>query len=259
MKTPIVFDIALGKTKPENIRHADAPCPFCDTEKLTNILEQEGPTIWLLNKYPVLHDSWQTVIIETDDCHGEFSRYDPKEAARILDFSLRQWYKTIETGLYKSVIFFKNFGPMSGGSLRHPHSQIIGLKEHDYCESIEPYHFEGWSLYENKGIKLTLSSQPLIGFFEFNIVAEKTTKVELLASTMQATLSYILKDFSKYSSSYNVFFYNLHDGLLYVKIVPRFLTTPLYVGYKLPQVCNEARAMEIQKEIQPYLQKFLQP
>ncbi|WP_429877890.1 DUF4931 domain-containing protein [Fictibacillus sp. NRS-1165] len=31
------------------------------------------------------------------------------------------WKKSIQSGHYQFVIFFKNHGPYSGGTLRHPH------------------------------------------------------------------------------------------------------------------------------------------
>ena len=58
MNEPLIFDIALGRTKPVNMRDASVRCPFCDRSKLTDILAQDGHIIWLMNKYPVLQDTW---------------------------------------------------------------------------------------------------------------------------------------------------------------------------------------------------------
>ena len=66
MNEPLIFDIALGRTKPVNMRDASVRCPFCDRSNLTDILAQDGHIIWLMNKYPVLQDTWPTVIIETE-------------------------------------------------------------------------------------------------------------------------------------------------------------------------------------------------
>lgn len=68
MNEPLIFNIAMGRTKPENIRHREVACPFCAVDKLTDILETKGDIIWLMNKYPVLDRTWPTVIIETHDC-----------------------------------------------------------------------------------------------------------------------------------------------------------------------------------------------
>ena len=135
MNEPLIFDIALGRTKPVNMRDASVRCPFCDRSKLTDILAQDGHIIWLMNKYPVLKD---------------------------------KWHETISTKEFESVLFFKNHGPMSGGSIRHPHSQIIGLRNYDYHEDITVENMNGWLLHEDQDIRITLSKHPIIGFFECN-------------------------------------------------------------------------------------------
>lgn len=252
MNNPLIFDVALGRTKPINIRNEDIVCPFCDTDHLVGILAQEGHKIWLKNKYPVLKDTWPTVIIETDDCDGEFSKYTLEEASDILRFSMEKWIETMNTGLYQSVLYFKNYGPMSGGSLRHPHSQIIGLKNYDYKEDIKSYHFDGWLLHDDGSIRITLSKHPLIGFFEYNLRFPIHTNPTLIAKRMQNITAYVLDSIASFSTSYNFFFYDLKDGYYYVKIIPRYITTPLFVGYKIPQTGNDERAQQIKKALEKY-------
>ena len=70
MNKPLRFNIALGRTKPVNIRNEEVRCPFCDRSKLTDILDTSGHIIWLMNKYPVLDKTWPTVIIETETING---------------------------------------------------------------------------------------------------------------------------------------------------------------------------------------------
>ncbi len=50
MNKPLRFNIALGRTKPVNIRNEEVRCPFCDRSKLTDILDTSGHIIWLMNK-----------------------------------------------------------------------------------------------------------------------------------------------------------------------------------------------------------------
>ena len=57
MNEPLIFDIALGRTKPFNMTNSAIRCPFCDVENLTNILDKKGHMIWLMNKYPVLKNT----------------------------------------------------------------------------------------------------------------------------------------------------------------------------------------------------------
>ena len=60
MKEPLIFDIALGQTKPNSMHNRDGHCPFCEPSQLTDILDTSGSIIWLMNKYPVLKHTWPT-------------------------------------------------------------------------------------------------------------------------------------------------------------------------------------------------------
>ena len=76
------YNLDLGKTKPDTVHRDERYCPFCDVAHLKNVMEKRGHMIWLENAFPVLKDSWQTLIIETDDCDGEFSDYTPEYAQK---------------------------------------------------------------------------------------------------------------------------------------------------------------------------------
>ncbi len=80
------YNLDLGKTKPDTVHRDEKYCPFCDVAHLKNVMEKRGPMIWLENAYPVLKDSWQTLIIESDDCDGEFSSYTPEYALKLIQF-----------------------------------------------------------------------------------------------------------------------------------------------------------------------------
>ena len=99
-----------------------------------------------------------------------------------------------------------------------------------------------------------MSTHPIIGFFEYNIRFKPDTPVRPVAIRLQQVLRYVLHTLSNLSQSYNYFFYNLEDGYDYIKVVARYVTTPLYVGYKIPQTCDEERAAKIMRDIAPYLQ-----
>ena len=60
----VKFNTDIGKTKPENLVHAEAACPFCDVEHLTDIIETDGDIIFLRNKYNVIESADQFVLIE---------------------------------------------------------------------------------------------------------------------------------------------------------------------------------------------------
>ena len=259
MKEPLIFDIALGQTKPNSMHNRDGHCPFCEPSQLTDILDTSGSIIWLMNKYPVLKHTWPTVIIETPPhVHTEYSKLPLLDAVHILEFGRMKWEEVKSDPRFTSVLFFKNYGPMSGGSIYHPHSQIIGLEDYDYREDIHREHFEGWIIYEEDGLRITLSNHPIHGFFEFNMRFNPQFDTSILAKYLQRTLRYVLEGFSKYVKSYNLFFYDINDGYHYLKIVPRYITSPLFIGYGIPQVCHETRALEVIRHIQSYLHNSLE-
>jgi galactose-1-phosphate uridylyltransferase len=236
------FNTTIGRQKPESIRNKQQPCPFCNREELTDILATEGSMILLKNKFPVLENAYQTVLIETDDCNGEISRYEDDILEQLITFGMKHWLEMEQTGKYKSVLFFKNHGPLSGGSIAHPHMQIIGLNEIDYKEKINKECLEGHLIDEREGVSFTLSSKPSIGFYELNVKMTSLDQVKFFSSYIKIAVSYLLNDFPFCCESYNLFFYDF-DGEIYVKIVPRFITTPIYVGYSIPQLPNNIEWM----------------
>ncbi|MCF0158237.1 MAG: DUF4931 domain-containing protein [Veillonella sp.] len=254
MKEPLIFDIAMGRTKPFNMKNETIRCPFCDTSKLTDILDRDGHIIWLMNKFPVLRDTWPTVIIETEGDEGELSTLPIDEATRIIDFGRAKWRETMSSKEFTSVLFFKNHGPMSGGSLRHPHSQIIGLKNYDYHQDITPNHMKGWLLHEDQNVYITLSTHPIIGFFEYNLRYKPTAPSRAITLRLQQTIRFVLHNLAQFSQSYNYFFYDLNDGYEYIKVVPRYVAPPLYVGYQITQTCDDERAAQILKDITPFFE-----
>jgi ATP adenylyltransferase/5',5'''-P-1,P-4-tetraphosphate phosphorylase II len=242
------FNTTIGRQKPESIRNKEQPCPFCAREQLTDIIDTDGPIILLKNKYPVLGDAYQTVLIETDDCQGEISKYDDDFLEKLITFGLKHWMALEDSKHYKSVLFFKNHGPLSGGSIAHPHMQIIGLHDIDYKEKINKECFQGYVIDSQDGVQFTLSTKPSIGFYEFNVKLTSIEQVGPFSKYLKTAVSYLLNHFPFNCSSYNLFFYDF-NGEIYVKIVPRFITTPIYIGYNIPQIPSNLEWMveDIQK------------
>jgi len=231
------FNTAIGVKKPENIRNKQQACPFCAREQLTDLIEVDGSIILLKNKYPVLENAYQTVLIETDDCQAEISTYEHPHLHKLLQFALKHWRKMEESGEYESVIFFKNHGPLSGGTIAHPHMQIIGLHDINYKENIVEDVFGGILIDEKDGIRFTLSTKPKVGFYEFNLEMDDCVYIEAFGEFLQIAVHYILYNFPFKANSYNLFFHHF-DRKIYAKVVPRFVTTPLFIGYGIPQVPN---------------------
>lgn len=243
----LFFNTSIGVKKPENYRNKEQTCPFCERDRLTDFIAVDGPIILLKNKYPVLENTFQTVLIETDDCHAEFATYNQEHLHRLLRFGIKHWLEMEATGSYKSVIFYKNHGPLSGGTIAHPHMQIIGLYDIDCEEKIDEASFQGILLNEANGVRFTLSTEPRIGFYEFNVEMSDTDYVETFGKYVQIAVHYILNHFPFKAGSYNIFFHHI-GGKIYAKIVPRFVTTPLYIGYGIPQVPNNLEWMASELE-----------
>lgn len=241
------FNTQLGQQKPESIINKNTQCPFCDRKNLKGILAQKGPILLIKNKYPVLQDTFQTVLIETEKCEGDLSNYPKEHLYNIISFGLEKWLEMEKGKEYKSVIFFKNHGPKSGGTIFHPHMQIVGLKNIDYRTTLKKEYFEGLVIAEKKQVELNVSTTPRVGFFEFNIILDNLSNIKKLADFIQITADYVLHHFNKNCDSYNIFFYEFENRII-AKVIPRFITSPIYIGYAIPQISN--RLEDIVKEVQ---------
>jgi len=247
----IVFQSSIGKQKPQTYTKKEITCPFCDREQLENIISEDGNILFLMNKYPVLKDTLQTLIIETDECDSDLSKYPKEHLYRFFKFALKHWFELMKRPEYKSVILFRNFGPLSGGTIAHPHSQIIGFENYDYVENILPSDFEGLLIEKKNGVEFTISTKPKVGFTEFNVMMEGLGDIHQFADYTQLASHYILNHFPYKCSSYNIFFYYF-EGNVIAKIVPRFVTTPLFIGYNIQQVSNNLE--EIVSSIHRYFE-----
>jgi len=245
--THLFFNTTIGVKKPENIRNKNQSCPFCAREELTGIIDEEGPILLLKNKYPVLENAYQTVLVETDVCDEEFSQYSTQHLNRLLDFAIRHWMVMEESGEYRSVVLFKNHGPLSGGTIAHSHMQIVGLYDLDYHDKITEADFMGAAIHEEEGVLFNLSDRPKVGFYEFNIIMGHGNPTAAFSACIQTAVHYIMNSFPFKCSSYNLFFYSLNEKII-CKVVPRFVTTPLFIGYQLPQVPNNLDWMK--KDVQ---------
>lgn len=70
----LVYNLDLGRTKPDTVHRDASYCPSCDVAHLKNIMETRGHMTWLENVYPGPQDR-KDAIIESDDCDGERNEY----------------------------------------------------------------------------------------------------------------------------------------------------------------------------------------
>ena len=220
------FNTEIGRQKPENIIHSDAACPFCDTDKLTDIIATDGDIILLKNKYNVIEEADQFVLIEGHDCNADMPSYTRDHMHRLIAFGMEHWAQMRASGKYETVLFFKNYGPYSGGTIRHPHMQLVGFPAFRRSE------FEGLTVAEQDGVVLNLSTAPRVGFWELNIVPADAGSVGTIADYIQIAVDFFMNAFRRPLTSYNIFFYNEGDEI-FIKIMPRFATSPVFIGYNI--------------------------
>jgi ATP adenylyltransferase/5',5'''-P-1,P-4-tetraphosphate phosphorylase II len=242
----LYFNSAIAAEKPVSITNPQVKCPFCDRAGLVDILAEDGPILLVKNKYPVLEDTYPTVLVETTDCHQEFSEYPKNHLHKVIAFGINKWLELENSKQFASVIFYKSHGPFSGGTILHPHMQIIGLKNVNCYKYVLPEHFEGMTIDQEAGVEFNLATKPRTGFTEFNIILPLpenlsgdafTDRINQLADYTQMAAHYILHYYHRNCTSYNIFFYHL-DNKIMVKVIPRFITSPLFIGFSLPQVAK---------------------
>jgi len=241
MNKPMTYVVSVGEGKPHSGRQPF--CPFCHPETLVDILETKSDMIWLMNKYPVFDRTWPTVLIETSVHDSELTKYKPEKAAEVISFGVEKWLETEADKRFRSAIFFRNYGKMSGGSQRHPHSQILGLMDYDWRENISEKYFAGSTIHEDADAIVRLSTEPVCGMGELDVELKTDGGMAGFASAIQKTARFILRDFPTPCTSYNLFFY--HMKRIHVKIFPRYTTGPLYMGYRITQVMDEASRLHI--------------
>lgn len=227
----IGFDMAIGRQKPENVIHTDAFCPFCHRETLTDIIDAEGEFLFLKNKYNVMQGTDQFVLIESTQHLADIPDYSRAKMRRLLRFGVRHWRALQATGKYEDVVFFKNHGPLSGGTIRHPHMQIVGFPKLNPALTYSAADFQGIPIAKQAGVCLNLSLYPRVGFGEFNIVAQEEN-LDTIADFIHIAVDFLMRHAGPNFTSYNLFFYQTPAGMR-VKVMPRFATSPLYIGYNI--------------------------
>ncbi len=193
--------------------------------------------IWLMNKFPVFDHTYPTVIVETSVHDTELTEYTADKLHQVISFGLEKWTQMEKDGCFKSVLYFRNYGPGSGGSQRHPHSQIIGLENYDYTDNIDNENFLGTVFHEDENCYASLSSYPICGMGELNVTLKSDGHPDTFADAIQRVARFILHDFPIPCTSYNLFFYHLKN--IHVKLFPRYTASPLYMGYRITHVMDE--------------------
>ena len=228
----IKFNTDIGKTKPENLVHAEAACPFCDVEHLTDIIETDGDIIFLRNKYNVIEGADQFVLIEGRECKIDMPDYSQEKMRRVIKTGVRHWKNLLASGKYEEVLFFKNFGVMSGGTISHPHMQLVGFPRLNSDLLFDEAELRGIVIASRDGVEFNASTCPRVGFGELNLVVEHGGSLDTLADFLQVAVHYVKNFFNKRTNSYNIFFYR-RDEKIFAKVMSRYVTSPYFVGYNV--------------------------
>ncbi len=138
--------------RPNDYIDGDVKCPFCPgNEESTppEIFRYPAKGKWQIrvvpNRYPALVEDEKNfypisgfyeymrgygiheVLVETPSHGGGFETFDKKRIEKIFEIYSDRYLAIKKEKNIKYVMVFKNVGKNAGASLRHPHSQIIGL------------------------------------------------------------------------------------------------------------------------------------
>ncbi|MEO1771839.1 DUF4931 domain-containing protein [Candidatus Enterococcus ferrettii] len=252
---PLIFSHVAAQGKPQHMSAEKNGCPFCDYKDKENIVTETDDFMWVLNKYATLENTLQTIIIETRDHDADMTNYSRQYNRELMRFSINCWQQVKNDPKYRSVLFYKNHGPQSGGSLQHAHMQVVGLEELDGEENLISENFEGIEVLTKNQLLINFSTEPVMGFLEINVSVPAKVDAELnvLADAVQDTVQFILNEYYRgRCDSFNLFFYERAERLI-AKITPRFVTSPYFVGYKLSQTFTNKHLYGIRDEFRDYL------
>lgn len=257
MSRNLDFQVNANRNKPNTYRNINIECPFCNfyNNKGDNkVITRDGNQMLIENKFPTYSNAHQTVLIENSTCEFNLSTYNDETLSDVIAFGFSNWFEMSRSNKYTSVVFFKNHGLNSGGSITHPHMQIVGLYDTDYKQSLKNSDFEGLLIYKSTNVDWNISTQPKSEFYEFNVIIPKDEIEEYLSNNaneaftlfckcIQRTTHFILTELNPRNKSYNLCFYEFEDKVI-AKIIPRgfghaSVTSPYLLGYGLSQVPND--------------------
>lgn len=248
----IYFNRKLNNKKPSTIRNKETSCPFCDRNQIAGIIDEQDDMILIKNKFSTFKDAMMLVLIESKQCDSDMHTYSIAKLESLLGYAIKTWSDIIASGEFENVILFKNKGLHSSGTISHPHMQIIGFKEQDTYTRVSTENLQGFEIAVDD-IEFNLSTLPLISFLEFNI--EITEDIHKLAKTVSFLTKYIEKTYWGPEASYNFFFYQI-DGKRYLKIIPRYPTSAVHIGYGIIQLYDNEQLQDYHDSLTEYYSEF---
>jgi hypothetical protein len=245
--THIIYKTNVGKNKPNTLINKDFKCPFCDRESLKKegrILRETNDFLIVENKYPVIENSYPAVVVEHNSCDEHIGTYSIDYLTRLLNFCLDYYEDLKKTDSYESIAFFKNHGIFSGGSIQHPHMQIIGFND-SYKENIKDSDYEGVTILSNELIEWNFSDKPKSEFFEINLILKNKRQIESFAFCLQKSVNFILEVLNRKYQCYNLAFL-IEEDCIKVKVISRGPTSILLLGFGIHQTPNNLEELASQ-------------
>ncbi len=246
----IEFNNEQNKKKPVTINKQDVICPFCHREMLAEIYEERGAFKWVKNKFQTFDDADMSLIIETEKCGSNLGYYSTEYATELLEYIIEKYEVMKNKAEYESVIMFKNYGFLSGGSIAHPHSQIVGFKKIDAYSEITKANLTGYLVLTDE-IEINISKLPIANFMEYNFIFSKN-QVKKLAYYLQKFIRNELENQTYKDYSYNLFLYQI-EGKYCLKYTPRYPVSPYYIGFKIKQIFKEDELQHRAKMLRDFL------
>lgn len=270
MNQYLPLQMGVSKQKPNTMLNQEIPCPFCNRSQLkvdNKTLADNGEQLWIENKFPTLQNAYQTVFVEHDTCTYDLSSYPKETLQNVVTFAIEKWLEMKMNPSFASVVLLKNHGAYAGGTIFHPHMQIVGLEEIDYRTRLQPEWMEGLPIEELDGLTWNISTKPRTEFYEINVILTRKQWEERKETSdifvrfcemIQTTAHYITECLNPIMKSYNLVFYEL-EGQLIAKFISRgfqkgTVTSSYYLGFQISQVpsdiplrVDELRTYEIDK------------
>lgn len=229
----IFFDRSVNAKKPSTIRNHKTSCPFCDRTQLARIVDEQEDMLLVENKFSTLENADMFVLIESKQCLSDMHTHSIEKIESLLTFGINKWQELEQTGKYKSVAFFKNKGALSSGTIKHPHMQFIGFRDQDCMNKVCIENVIGHEVIIEGLVPFNLSTLPTYSFLEINV--EVPSDMKKFARTVSFLANYVEESYLGDNASYNFFFY-LVEGKRFLKIMPRYASSALTIGYGVCQV-----------------------
>ncbi|WP_025728988.1 DUF4931 domain-containing protein [Atopobacter phocae] len=245
-KVMLTFDPMISSKKPNDVV-GESSCPFCSYTDMENLIKEDGSRLWVNNKYPTIKEVNQTVIIESD-AH-DFRMYEAEscELNQLFKFIMSCWRQFDEWPSNLQTVFLKNQGIHSGSSLNHPHLQLLGFKE-DVGSLYMPSDFEGIVVKETDQLFITVSTQPICGYIELNLRVHQDAAINSWTNDLMGLVRFAVGYRDPSHPSYNIFGWKI-DEYYQFKVVPRFVTSAYYIGFRLSQVFSTDQLIQIAEDL----------